>query len=286
MNSQKKTTKLVNKLLKKGESEMPDTDKMKTADRIEKVKQPESKKNEKSEKSEHAGIFHTPKITACRLKYSTAFWLFFFGSIGGFILEGIWRIIKYGRWENHSATVWGPFCIVYGIGAMAMYIAAYYLKGQKLPVQFIIYCVAGAAVEYAAGLFQEVFFGSRSWDYSNYVLNINGRISLVMSLIWGLLGVAFAKLVFPLIIRVQNKIEGKLNSALCFVLSIFMAVNLLVSAAAIMRWERRLKGIEPRGDIERVLDKRFDNERMRRIYNNMHFIDESAEKESSGGQAD
>ena len=40
---------------------MPDTDKMKTADRIKKVKQPESKKNEKSEKSEHAGIFHTPK---------------------------------------------------------------------------------------------------------------------------------------------------------------------------------------------------------------------------------
>lgn len=256
---------------------MSDTDKMKTVDHVEKEKNPESEKT---------GIFHAPKIAACRLKYSTAFWLFFFGSVGGFILEGIWRIIKYGRWENHSATVWGPFCIVYGLGAMAMYIAAYYLKGQKLPVQFIIYCVAGAAVEYAAGLFQEVFFGSRSWDYSNYVLNINGRISLVMSLVWGVLGVAFAKLVFPLIIRVQNKIEGKLNSVLCFVLSIFMAANLLVSAAAIMRWERRLKGIEPRGEVERILDKRFDNERMRKIYNNMHFIDEATEKESSGGQTD
>ena len=62
---------------------MPDTDKTKAADLVEKGKNPES------EKSEHAGIFHTPKITACRLKYSTAFWLFFFGSIGGFILGEI-----------------------------------------------------------------------------------------------------------------------------------------------------------------------------------------------------
>ena len=51
-----------------------------------------------------------------RLRYTTLFWLFFLGSIAGFVLEGLWRIILVGHWENHSATVWGPFCIVYGIG--------------------------------------------------------------------------------------------------------------------------------------------------------------------------
>ncbi|MBQ8345061.1 MAG: hypothetical protein IJY42_02210, partial [Clostridia bacterium] len=43
--------------------------------------------------------------------YLDLFWLFLFGSVLGFLLEGVWSIFKRGQWDNHSATVWGPFCI-------------------------------------------------------------------------------------------------------------------------------------------------------------------------------
>ncbi len=47
-----------------------------------------------------------------KISYQSIFWLFFFGSIAGFILEGLWRILKKGTWENHTATVWGTLFIV------------------------------------------------------------------------------------------------------------------------------------------------------------------------------
>ena len=87
-------------------------------------------------------------------------------------------MIRTGAWENHAATVWGPFCIIYGFGAAALY----WISGQAsdLPIwaQFLLYALIGAAVEYLGSWGQELVFGSVSWDYSDRLLNINGRICL------------------------------------------------------------------------------------------------------------
>ena len=83
-----------------------------------------------------------------KANYPEMFFLFFAGSVLGFLLEGIWRVIRTGAWENHAATVWGPFCIIYGFGAAALY----WISGQAsdLPIwaQFLLYALIGAAVEY------------------------------------------------------------------------------------------------------------------------------------------
>ena len=110
-----------------------------------------------------------------KANYPEMFFLFFAGSVLGFLLEGIWRVIRTGAWENHAATVWGPFCIIYGFGAAALY----WISGQAsdLPIwaQFLLYALIGAAVEYLGSWGQELVFGSVSWDYSDRLLNINGR---------------------------------------------------------------------------------------------------------------
>ena len=119
-----------------------------------------------------------------KANYPEMFFLFFAGSVLGFLLEGIWRVIRTGAWENHAATVWGPFCIIYGFGAAALY----WISGQAsdLPIwaQFLLYALIGAAVEYLGSWGQELVFGSVSWDYSDRLLNINGRICLSMTLVW------------------------------------------------------------------------------------------------------
>lgn len=213
-----------------------------------------------------------------KIKYTTVFLLFFFGSIAGFILEGIWRIITLGHWENHSATVWGPFCIIYGIGAAVMYITACFLNKKPLYLQYILYCFIGAAVEYVGSAVQEIIFGSRSWDYSADLLNLNGRISLLMTLIWGLLGTVFIKVFFPFIVKSQEKLDEqgehikRLNRALCTSMTVFMIINLLVTSAAILRWSKRLEGEPPKNKIEISIDRYFDNEKMSEIFNNMTFV--------------
>ncbi len=207
------------------------------------------------------------------IKYTDLFWIFFLGSIIGFILEGIWSILGRGQWENHSATVWGPFCLVYGIGAVVIYILATWLDGKNVLIQYLVYAIAGSAVEYLTSLFQEVTFGSKSWDYSHHTVNLGGRVSFRMTLLWGVLGLAFIYLAYHPLKNMFARHEGNTNHILVLVLSIFMVANLAVSTLAVRRWADRRSGIEPRNRIEAILDKRFDDNRMEKIYSNMEFID-------------
>ena len=45
---------------------------------------------------------------------------FIFYSIAGFLLETIFAIITKGTLESRQSFLYGPFCIVYGIGAIAL----------------------------------------------------------------------------------------------------------------------------------------------------------------------
>ena len=204
--------------------------------------------------------------------YPEIFFLFFAGSVVGFFLEGIWRVIRTGAWENHSATVYGPFCIIYGVGAAALYWLSGKLDDIPLWEQFLIYAGTGAAVEYLGSLLQERFFGSISWDYTGRLLNINGRICLSMTLMWGMLGIMFSLMVCPLINRLFDIAANWPVKGLCILLSILMAADLLLSASALLRWRERQYDIPPKNLVEERLDERYSDERMEEIYNNMVFL--------------
>ncbi len=208
------------------------------------------------------------------LSYSTLLWLFMLGSVVGFIFEGLHAVVRRGAWENHSATVWGPFCIIYGIGAVAVYLVSLILMDRSIPEQFLMFTAAGSTVEYVCSFIQERVFGSRSWDYSARFMNINGRICLEMSLIWGILGLGFARLVFPFVLKAADAVHSHVSRFACIALTVFMAMNLLVSAAAVLRWRDRRNGLPPRNAAESYIDSKYGEEVMERIYGNMEFGEE------------
>lgn len=212
----------------------------------------------------HKGIHH-------KFSYSALFWLFLFGSIAGFLFEGVWCVFRKGHWENHSALVWGPFCIVYGIGAVAVYLLSCCLNKKNMLLQFFAFSLSGGMVEYFTGLFQELVFGSVSWDYSKHWLNIGGRVSLKMALLWGVLGILFLYFIYPPLRRLLNKSRGKTAKILCAILTAFMVVNILVSSAAVLRWRERINNMPPSNEAEESLDQFFDDETMEKIYPNMRF---------------
>lgn len=55
--------------------------------------------------------------------YCNMFWLFMFGNVLGVLLEGTWCRLIFGHWETHVATIWGPFSLIYGVGAVMFYIS-------------------------------------------------------------------------------------------------------------------------------------------------------------------
>ncbi|MDE7170755.1 MAG: putative ABC transporter permease, partial [Oscillospiraceae bacterium] len=209
----------------------------------------------------------TKEYVTVPITYRSLFWLFLFGSVAGFVLEGLWCILEKGAWESHTATIWGPFCVIYGFGAATVYLLSTALKGKGLPLQFILFSIIGALVEYFGSLFQEIVYHSMTWDYSDHFMNIDGRVSLPMSLIWGVLGTASVRFVFPAFVQLLNKMEGKFWRIGCIALSVFMAVNLLLSSAAVMRWKDRLTDHTPAANaFEQLLDNTYDIDFMKKNY--------------------
>ena len=197
----------------------------------------------------------------------------FIGSFAGVILELLWCLARHGYLESRSGLVWGPFNMLYGVGAASLSIILYRFRNRGKWLSFLGGFVVGSVVEYGCSWLQEVLFGSRSWDYSRVPFNINGRICLLYSLFWGALGIFWIKDIYPFMAKWILKLPNRAGKILTWVLSIFLAVNCLVSAAAVYRWSERLHDEPPKTWIGSVMDARFPNERMERIYANMKFGD-------------
>ena len=203
--------------------------------------------------------------------YEELFWVFFVGSILGFIVEGIWHILLTGEWVDHSATVVGPFCIVYGVGAVAAFAVAKIVPRHRVGVQFLAFAVTGGAVEYFTSLFQERTFGSVSWDYSSHTLNLGGRVSGQMAILWGFLGMVFIGLIYPALVRLLRRMHTRRWHIFCVACSVFMAFNLAISASAILRWKERRDGLPPSDRWETYLDDTYPDAHMEYVYSDMHF---------------
>ena len=125
----------------------------------------------------------------------------FIGSFAGVMLELLWCFARHGYLESRSGLVWGPFNMLYGVGAASLSIILYRFRNRGKWLSFLGGFVVGSVVEYVCSWLQEVLFGSRSWDYSRVPFNINGRICLLYSLFWGALGILWIKDIYPLMAK-------------------------------------------------------------------------------------
>lgn len=193
------------------------------------------------------------------------------GSFAGVVLELVWCLVTNGYLESRAGLVWGPFNLLYGAGAALLTLCLYRYRNRGRWLSFLGGMIVGSAVEYGCSWLQETLFGSVSWDYSHLPFNLNGRICLLYSLMWGVLGVWWIKDVYPRLAKWILRIPPRPGKVLTWVMIIFLAVNALVSCAAVTRWSARTDGFPPRSAIDTLLDARFPDARMEQIYANMRF---------------
>lgn len=201
------------------------------------------------------------------------FWVFFIGCFAGVIIERIWCYVRYGFYEPRVGLIYGPFNLVYGIGAWALTAALYPFRNRSRLISFLGGALVGSAVEYACSLFQEMIFGSVSWDYSGHPFNLNGRICLLYSIYWGVLGVLWIKELYPRMAKWILKIPNRLGKPLTLALLIFMLFNTLMTGASVLRWTERRQNIQANNRLETYLDAHYPDERMEAIFTNLVFAD-------------
>ena len=196
------------------------------------------------------------------------FWLFLIGAVLGDFTETIFCRLTAGVWMSRSSLVWGPFSIVWGL-AIAIATALLY-KDREKPDRhiFIVGTFLGGAYEYVCSVFTEIVFGKVFWDYSKIPFNLGGRINLLYCFFWGIAAVIWIKVLYPKFAGWIEKIPMLWGYVLTWILVVFMAVNILVSMAALVRYDMRANGRPAESGWEKVIDEHFDDERMDRIYPN------------------
>lgn len=104
-------------------------------------------------------------------------------SILGYLIETLFGLVTKGVIESRQSFLYGPFCAIYGLGAVIMIGLLQYFKKNNFTLFFGGFLI-GSVVEYLVSLFGEMMLHVKWWDYSNMPLNINGRICVYFSIFW------------------------------------------------------------------------------------------------------
>ena len=134
---------------------------------------------------------------------------FFIYSIIGWLLETIYCIYELGHFEKRG-FLYGPLCPIYGYGAIILLVLLQPFKKNKFSL-FIYSAIIFTVFEYLVGYGLDALFSMKFWDYSNDFLNINGRITLWFSIIWGVFGILFMCFIHKYINKFTDFVVKKVN---------------------------------------------------------------------------
>ena len=188
-------------------------------------------------------------------------------SVLGFIIETAFGAVTKGVIESRKSFLYGPFCAIYGLGAVVMILCLQPFKKNNNTL-FWGGFVAGSVIEYLVSLIGELIFHVIWWDYSDMPLNINGRVCVYFSIFWGLLGIYLVSYVNPkidkLINFIKRKISDKALKIIEMITAVFLIVDCLLTAYALKAFYIRMVKLHNIniGNVE-MIDKEYD-----KIYGN------------------
>lgn len=177
------------------------------------------------------------------------------------------------EWSLRRGVIYGPFNVIYGFGAV---IAILLLARKELPSWkvFLYSALLGGVVEYLISFLQEFFTHTRSWDYSQELLDINGRTTLPFMLVWGFLGWLLVKVVYPWLSRWVESIPQRIGNYLFVILLVFMVFDMFISWTAILRQTLRHNNVPAYTPIGRFYDWHYNDEYLEIYFPNMSHPDQ------------
>lgn len=173
------------------------------------------------------------------------FLLFIIYSFLGWTMEVTCKLREYKRFINRGFLI-GPYCPIYGWGAIAITILLYRYAYDPL-VLFIMSIITCAVLEYVTSWVMEKLFKARWWDYSKRKFNINGRICLETTIPFGLLGMFITFVSNPFIIAQLNKIDTNILNIIAIILLMFYVADNIISTFVILGFRKTALQLEKEG---------------------------------------
>lgn len=147
---------------------------------------------------------------------AAGFFIFVVCSILGWVWEVFLNILLCGVFTNRG-ILYGPWLPIYGVGAVMVLIIA---SNVSNPIQvFLISAASCGLLEYLTSYVMEFIWKMRWWNYGG-AWNVNGRINLLVILLFGCIGLFFHYFMVPRMgwIKINLAIPLKTLSTIIFVI--------------------------------------------------------------------
>ena len=197
----------------------------------EKVIEGKSLKDQKNRKKKKFTIFGFSIIRL--LAYFVIY------SVIGFVIETLFGLVTKGVIESRKSFLYGPFCAIYGVGAVVMIIGLQKFKKNNYTLFWGGFLI-GSLVEYIVSWIGEMVFHVKWWDYSNVPFNLNGRICVWFSLFWGILAIYLMTHIHPKIDKFLDKFSPKIVTIITVTFVVAMFLDWCISSFALKMFLTRL----------------------------------------------
>jgi len=128
--------------------------------------------------------------------------------------------------------------------------------------------LVGSVVEYILSFLGEIIFHLKWWDYSDRPFNLNGRICVYFSVMWGFLAVLFMSYLHPKVDKlmdyIKTKLKPKTGKIIVLALSCFLVIDCLLTTYALKAfYTRKVHDYDIKVENQVKVDKQYE-----KIYGN------------------
>ena len=202
------------------------------------------------------------------------FWLFLIAGVAGDLIEVVFWLLTRGEIISRSSLVYGPFSLVWGLGAVLLTLAFHRMDDQSTARIILAGTVLGGVYEYICSWVQEALFGACFWDYRHLPFNLDGRVNLVFSLFWGLAALVWVRAAYPALCLLIDRVPRPRARRMVRAAALFLACSTALSAAALCRMDQRRRDVPAAGVVSRFLDEAYPDSVLKERYPNMGILDE------------
>lgn len=202
------------------------------------------------------------------------FLLFIIYSIIGYFTEVIFCYIVDRKFSFNRGFLIGPYIPIYGVSIICMVRLLAPYKDDLIAL-FVLSAVACTIIEYVTSYVMEKMFKLRWWDYSHLSFNINGRVCLMNSVLFGVGSIFITKIINPLIEGGLTKVPTWLIIIISSIALVIFIADIIVSYIAVLNIKLEVKKYDRvdatetiKKEVEEFLHKHsFIRKQIDRIFN-------------------
>lgn len=147
-------------------------------------------------------------------------------SMLGWLVESIYMSFCNKKLTNRGFAK-GPFCPIYGFGAVIGYLLLRPLKFNGF-LLYIVAAISATTFEFLVGKMMLRIFGELWWDYNEKPFNYKGIICLESTVAWGFYGLGIVFFLHGWVLQAIDRVPMQVGTKVIWVVMLLVTIDYIV----------------------------------------------------------